>query len=191
MPTVFFDVDTQNDFLLPAGALYARGAEGIVAAVARLNRFAAANGIALISTTDAHAENDPEFRDWPAHCVAGTMGQLKPAETLLERRVALPSTPAPIELAQQIVIEKQHLDCFTNANLPALLERLSADRYVVYGVVTEVCVRMAAEGLLKTGKPVEIVTEAICSLDERNGSSALAALAARGALMTTVDRVAG
>lgn len=191
MPTVFFDVDTQNDFLLPAGALYARGAEGIVAAAARLNRFAAANGIALISTTDAHAENDPEFRDWPAHCVAGTMGQLKPAETLLERRVALPSTPAPIELAQQIVIEKQHLDCFTNANLPALLERLSADRYVVYGVVTEVCVRMAAEGLLKTGKPVEIVTDAICSLDERNGSSALAALAARGALMTTVDRVAG
>ena len=177
--------------MLPAGALYARGAEGIVAAAARLNRFAAANGIALISTTDAHAENDPEFRDWPAHCVAGTMGQLKPAETLLERRVALPSTPAPIELAQQIVIEKQHLDCFTNANLPALLERLSADRYVVYGVVTEVCVRLAAEGLLKTGKPVEIVTDAICSLDERNGSSALAALAARGALMTTVDRVAG
>jgi len=72
-----------------------------------------------------------------------------------------------------------------------LLERLSADRYVVYGVVTEVCVRMAAEGLLKTGKPVEIVTDAICSLDERNGSSALAALAARGALMTIVDRVAG
>ena len=31
----------------------------------------------------------------------------------------------------------------------ALLVELEADRYVVYGVVTEICVRIAAFGLLK------------------------------------------
>ncbi len=48
-----------------------------------------------------------------------------------------------------------------------LLARLHADRYVVYGVVTEICVRFAAFGLLKTGKPVEIVTDAVQALDEQ------------------------
>ncbi len=41
MKTVFFDIDTQIDFLYPAGSLYAPGAEAIVDRVAALNRFAA------------------------------------------------------------------------------------------------------------------------------------------------------
>src|SRR5689334_10348127 len=36
----FFDIDTQIDFLFPAGALYSPGAERIIEPVARLNRFA-------------------------------------------------------------------------------------------------------------------------------------------------------
>ena len=43
-------------------------------AVAALNRYAGAQGIPLISTVDAHTENDPEFQLWPPHCVAGTAG---------------------------------------------------------------------------------------------------------------------
>ena len=41
MTTVFFDVDTQNDFVLPAGALYVPGAERIILVAGRLNQFAA------------------------------------------------------------------------------------------------------------------------------------------------------
>ena len=108
MKTVFVDVDTQIDFLFPAGALYVPGAERLLPAIARLNHFAAAQGIPLISTADAHSENDPEFRQWPPHCVAGTTGQLKPAETLVG--------------AGQIIVEKQALDVFTNPDFPALLE---------------------------------------------------------------------
>lgn len=191
MKTVFFDIDTQNDFMLPAGALYAPGAELILPVVARLNSFAAAQGIPLLSTTDAHAENDPEFQSWPAHCVRGTLGQQKPLETLLERRAALPSSPADVVLAPQVLIEKQHLDCFANANLPSLLARLGAERYVVYGVVTEYCVRFAVEGLLKTGKRIEVVTDAVRTLSPQDGAFTLATLAAGGAHLTTVDRVAG
>jgi len=172
MKTVFFDVDTQLDFLYPAGALYVPGAESIVAEVASLNQYAAAHGIPVISTIDAHTENDPEFRDWPPHCVAGTAGQQKPAATLLEKRVTIsstriPNTPQDVEIceAQQILLEKQSVDCFTNPNLPALLERLEADRCVVYGVVTEICVKNAAMGLLKSGRQVTVVTDAVRSLD--------------------------
>ncbi len=167
MRTVFFDVDTQIDFLYPAGALYVPGAETIVDRVAALNKFAAANGIPVVSTMDAHTENDPEFRQWPPHCVVGTTGQQKPAATLLDRRVTVPATPCAGEVgdAQQIVLEKQSVDCFTNPNLPALLDRLGAERYVIYGVVTEICVKNAALGLLKTGRRVELVTDAVRSLN--------------------------
>src|SRR5579862_1208181 len=141
--TVFFDVDTQFDFLDPSGALYVPGAETIVNRVAALNQWAASHGIPVVSTMDAHAENDTEFRDWPPHCIAGTPGQRKPPATLLDKRVVVPNKPGlpETEFAQQILLEKQALDCFTNVNLNALLERFGAQRCVVYGVVTEICVR--------------------------------------------------
>lgn len=191
MSTVFFDVDTQIDFLYPAGALYVPGAEELLGAFARLAQYAAAQGIPVISTTDAHAENDPEFKHWPPHCVAGTQGQHKPACTLLEKRVVIPTMPSEyaIDGAQQIIIEKQALDCFTNPNLPGILARLNADRYVVYGVVTEYCVRSAALGLIKTGKPVVLVTDAIKSLSADDERSTIAEFKAAGGMLTTVEQL--
>lgn len=189
MKTVFFDIDTQIDFLFPAGALYVAGAEKLLPVLARLNRHAAAHQIPVISTMDAHAEDDPEFRQWPPHCVAGTHGQQKPAATLLEKRVAIPKCPGDygIDGAQQIIIEKQALDCFTNPNLPGVLERLSAERYVVYGVVTEYCVRCAAMALLKTGKPVEIVEDAIQSLNAQEAARTFEEFLASGGRLTKAE----
>jgi len=191
MKMVFFDIDTQIDFLYPAGALYVPGAEKLLPALARLNRYAAEHGIVVVSTTDAHAENDPEFRDWPAHCVVDTPGQQKPAQTLLDERVVIPTTPGEysIDGAEQIILEKQELDLFSNPNLPGLLERLNADRYAVYGVVTEYCVRCALLGLLATGKPVELVTDAIQSLDAEAARRTLAEFASGGGRLTTVAEV--
>ncbi len=193
MKTVFFDVDTQNDFMLPAGALYVPGAEEILPAVARLNRYAAAHRIPLISSTDAHAENDPEFRQWPPHCVAGTFGQQKAPETLLEPRVVIPTSPGNYSIAgaRQFIVEKQALDVFTNPNLTWLLAELNPDRYVVYGVVTEYCVRCAAMGLLQTGKRVEIVTDAVKSLDADDARKTLAEFQAAGGRLTTVEELCG
>ena len=172
MKTVFFDIDTQIDFVYPAGALYVPGAEKIVAAIAELNR----RSPLVISTMDAHSENDPEFQIYPHHCVAGTKGQQKPAATLLDNR-------------QQLILEKQKLDCFSNPRLTTLLSELGADRYVVYGVVTEICVRFAAFGLLKTGKRVEIVTDAVKALDHGAAEKMFAEFTAAGGRLTTIGEV--
>ena len=69
---------------------------------------------------------------------------------------------------RQIFLEKQKLDCFSSPRLLPLLLELNADRYVVYGVVTEICVRLAAFGLLNLRKPVELVIDAVRSLNERD-----------------------
>ena len=191
MRTVFFDVDTQIDFLYPAGALYVPGGETIVDRVAALNRYAAAHGIVVVSDMDAHAEDDPEFKTWPPHCVVETAGQQKPAATLLDKRVVVPNAPCEMKLesVEQVLLEKQTLDCFTNVNLPNLLERLAAERYVVYGVVTEICVKCAAWGLLKTGKRVELVTDAVRSLDESAAKQMMAEFTEAGGVLTTVAEV--
>jgi nicotinamidase/pyrazinamidase len=191
MKTIFFDIDSQLDFLYPAGALYVPGAERIVPTIARLNRYAAAHGIPVVSTTDAHAENDPEFQQWPPHCVAGTIGQHKAEATLLEKRLVVPNRDCALVLdcVQQIVVEKQHVDAFTARNLARLLETLAADRFVVYGVVTEICVLFAARGLLKYGKPVTIVTDAVAALTKEASDRALAEIRAAGGTLALASEV--
>jgi nicotinamidase/pyrazinamidase len=171
MKTVFFDVDTQIDFMYPAGALYVPGAESIIHSIARLNRIAPA----LISTADAHTEDDPEFRIYPPHCVAGTLGQHKPAATLVGQRI----------------VEKQALDCFSVPTLPALLSELGAGRYVVYGVVTEICVKYAAFGLLKTGARVDIVTDAVKALDPKAADQMFEEFRAAGGHLSSSEQILG
>jgi nicotinamidase/pyrazinamidase len=63
--------------------------------------------------------------------------------------------------AQQIILEKNELDLFTNVNLIPLLDRMDVTDCTVYGVLTEYCVQHAAIGLLKTGRKVRLVTNAI------------------------------
>jgi nicotinamidase/pyrazinamidase len=189
MRTVFFDIDTQIDFLFPAGALYAPGAEKIIGTVAKLNRHAAKHRIPVVSTMDAHSENDPEFHDWPHHCVVDTLGQQKPASLLLEKRVILPNAPSTVTLNDQILLEKQTFSALSNLNFAHLLDLLGAERYVVYGVVTEVCVKMAAFGLLETGKRVEIVTDAVCALNDENGAKTLAEFTALGGHLTQAGMI--
>ncbi|HLM97877.1 MAG TPA: isochorismatase family protein [Bryobacteraceae bacterium] len=191
MKLAFFDIDTQIDFLFPAGALYVPGAERLIPALSRLNHFAAAHGIPLVSSTCAHSEDDPEFRDWPPHCIAGTVGHLKPPETLLEKRAVINVAPGEyaIDGAQQILFEKNQLDITSSPNFQPLLNRLAADAYVVYGVVTEYCVRFAALALLATGKPVSLVTDAIQTLSAQASENTIREFTARGGRLTTVTNI--
>jgi len=192
MTTVFFDVDTQYDFMTPAGALSVPGAAKLIPVVAALNKWAWDHGIAVVSTMDAHAENDAEFKIWPAHCVAGTWGQSKPAATLHGGRAVTPNRDcAAISEAPQYLLEKQTNDCFTNVNLPALLGRLRADRYVVYGVVTEYCVKCALEGLLATGKRVAVVTDASETLSPADSKRTLDEFVRAGGDLARVAEIQG
>lgn len=184
---VHFDIDTQLDFMFPAGALHVPGAERLLPAIGRLNRQA---GV-VVSTMCAHGENDAEFKDWPSHCVFGALGQRKPAITLLDRPSMVTTQPGKVDIgdSRQILLQKQALDLFTNPNLPALLERLQAAEYVVYGVVTEYCVRFAALGLLATGRPVTLVADAICSLSAAASEATLNEFVSGGGRLATVSQV--
>lgn len=189
MSTVFIDIDSQLDFLYPAGALYVPKAERILPAIARLNRFAASHGIPVVCTTDAHAEDDPEFKIWPPHCVAGTWGQRKAESTLLDKRVVVPNRPELPDLsgAQQIIVQKQTVDVFLAPNLERVLDYLAADDCIVYGVVTEICVLYAVRGLLRRGRKVTVVRDAIETLKAADSERALAEMCSGGAILQRAD----
>jgi nicotinamidase/pyrazinamidase len=189
MKTIFFDVDTQLDFVFPAGALAVPGAENIVDNLDKLTRYAAAHSYQIISTADAHSENDPEFKVWKPHCVAGTVGQQKCAVTLLAQHQMLSGQLQDFFAVPQIIVEKQMLDCFTNPNLRPWLSLLTADRYVVYGVVSEDCVKRAALGLLETGAHVELVSDAIQSLNPAAEHTLIEEFGIRGGRVTTTATV--
>jgi len=191
--TVFVDVDTQLDFLYPAGALYVPRAERIVPALERLNRHAAAHGIPVLSTMDAHGEDDPEFQAWPPHCVAGTLGQHKAGATLLEKQVLIPNRDGAFSFdgAQQILLEKQTVDAFATRTLARVIHALGAERFVVYGVVTEICVLCAARGLLAAGKHVAVVSDAVKELHADEAARAYAEIRSLGGSVTTLSEVLG
>lgn len=179
---LYFDIDTQIDFMLPAGALYVPGAEKLLPRIAQLNHEAIGGGNRLISTTCAHDEDDAEFRDWPHHCVLGTVGQLKPAALLVGKTVTVPRQRAelPETIAGQILLEKSELDLFTNPNTEALIQALNPSECLVYGVVTEFCVRHCAMGLLDRGYKVTLIGDAIQSLNPAVADTFLKAFATRG-----------
>ena len=164
----YFDIDTQIDFVDPAGALYGKGSERVIPAVSELNRYAGEHGIPLISSMCAHTPDSQEFKVWPPHCIKGTPGQKKAPETILA------------EPAKQIIIEKDDLDLFTNPAVLPLLATLRIDECFVYGVFTEYCVKCAIMGLLKTGRKVSLVTRATAHLSEAAGESVIRDFVAAG-----------
>jgi len=190
---VFWEVDAQADFMLPGGKLYVPGAEKIIPNIQRLVNAATGAGVFLVSSGDAHPENDPEFQRFPPHCLRGTPGARVIPEGLTGDFVTIPNDssrkpPADLFRHAQVVIEKQTLDVFDNPHTSEVVERLGAGtEYVVFGVVTEYCVRCAAKGLLDRGRKVSIVKDAIETLKPDDGRRALNELQAAGARLITTD----
>jgi nicotinamidase/pyrazinamidase len=184
---VFWEVDTQKDFMLPGGKLYVPGAERLLPNIRKLTDAARQGRVFLVSHGCYHTKDDPEFATFPPHCVKGTAGAGFVREALAEKVVVVPNQPAatlPQNLSQyqQILLEKQTLDIFASLHADELVKRLDPDtQFVVFGVVTEFCVRFAAKGLLDRGRRVSVVQDAIETLNPLVGQRTISELQAGGA----------
>ena len=200
--TIFWEVDTQRDFMLPGGALYVPGAEKLIPNLNHLVEAARGDRVFLISSADAHSPNDPELRQWPPHCLKGSLGAQILSECQAERRLVVPNEasfalPADLRPYQQVTLEKNTLDVFDNPHTDALLTRLvqaglppfdSDPLFVVFGVVTEYCVQCAVEGLLHRGRRVAVVSDAIESLDAKKGEQIIDGWESRGVRLITTNQ---
>ena len=191
---VFWEVDTQVDFMLPGGKLYVPGAERLLPNIRKLTEAARQGHVFLVSHGCYHVEDDPEFDTFPPHCIKGTAGAEFVQEALTERVLTIPNEPThalPQDLSQhqQIHLEKQTLDIFESRHAAGLVERFHPEsEFVVFGVVTEYCVGFAAKGLLQRGRRVSVVQDAIETLKADEGQRAIAELRNLGARFITTQQ---
>ena len=203
---LFWDVDTQVDFMLQSGKLYVPGSEAIIPALRRLTDYAHGHGIRILASADDHVAGHRELSatpDWretfPEHCMRGTAGQQKiPASELHNPLVIEPAPEDPAALDRRVrahhgdlLFLKHWFDVFTNPNLLPALDALAPKRIVLYGVALDVCDKYAVEGLLRErpGLPLTVVTDAVRAIDPAAGSALLEAWRERGVRLATAAEI--
>jgi nicotinamidase/pyrazinamidase len=210
--TIFVDVDVQNDFCDPSGALYVNGSPN--ERFRALTAYAVAHKIPIVGSVDSHAwdawefaSNDyqgpngeaPNFAD---HCVKGTTGWLKLAGTLPTRFRFIPNVPdAPLDkiveelkqgATQAVYFEKEVYSLFVNPLAERFLQAFVGDatpEFIVYGVATDYCVKSAALGLVQRGYRTTLLTDAVAGITPEGTAAALVAMKAAGIKMATTSDI--
>lgn len=177
---IFWNVDTQYDFVEPDGKLYVTGAELLKPTWQKLTDLAKSKNIRVINTADYHLENSAELSKnadymttFPEHCMAGTKGaeyvkETKPEDAIVfdwKKEYDLSSPLLNFDAYRNIVIQKDAFDVFAGSPwTETILKTVNPEIVVVYGVTTNVCVDFAVQGLAKRVKKVMVVEDAIKEL---------------------------
>lgn len=162
--TIFWDVDTQFDFMQPTGKLYVPGAETIIDKISAVRKFAFDNGCSMIADIDWHSLDDeeisasPDFKHtFPPHCMAGEPGSERvgylgnvPIGYIEIDKMSDDSLKKLVDKYQfHIVIKKESIDAFDNPNTDRLLKLIKPETVVVFGVALDFCVYYVLRGLAK------------------------------------------
>ena len=172
--------------------------------MAQLVEAARASGVVHVASCDQHELSDPEISaepdydtTWPPHCLLGTRGAEKIAETKQLDPLPLPLVPLPRGILQdllagrrEIVIPKKHYDPFTNPNTENLLDMLDPDEILLFGVATDICDDAAVRALLRRGRRIAFVEDASRGVDESRVAACLTAWRDAGVRFTTAGEAA-
>jgi nicotinamidase/pyrazinamidase len=201
---ILWDVDTQVDFIEPGGKLYFPGAEEARPAMARLVEAAREAGVVHVASCDQHELSDPEISQepdydttWPPHCLLGTRGAEKIAETKQLDPLPLPLVPVPAATMKglladrrEVLVPKKQYDPFTNPNTENLLDMLDPDEILLFGVATDICDEAAVRALLRRGRRIVFVEDASRGVDESRVAACLASWRDAGVRLTTAGEAA-
>ena len=173
--TIFYDINTQRDFILHDGKFHLEGAENLVPKWKAITDLARDQKVKIVCSVDCHLRGDTQLKSWggpyPDHCMAGTTGQQKIAETvplnplMLENREYTPDEIQKIlDHEGEIVFRRQQFEKLAdNPHLSAIL-RLVLRPYqdiVMYGVYTEACVAREITALIGVGPKLHLITDAV------------------------------
>ena len=157
--TALIVVDMQNDFANPKGALFVKTAPETIPNIKKLLEKARNKGVKIIYTQDWHSKDDPEFKIWGVHAVAGTWGaeivdELKPSE-------------------EDTVIKKLRYDAFYGTSLEHILRLHNIQNTVIVGTVANICVLHTAGSAALRWFNVVVPVDGISALTEFDYKAAL------------------
>lgn len=126
-------VDMVNGFV-NFGNLADKNINRIVPNCVKMVETAIKNGDRIVAFKDCHTKDDPEFKDYPEHCLKGTeeselVDELKPYEKFMT------------------VIEKPTTNGFKTKEFRELIKKESFDAVVVAGCCTDICVANFLESM--------------------------------------------
>jgi len=176
---LFWNVDTQFDFMNPNGKLYVPGSEEILPVLKYITSLAREKNIQVVNTADHHYPDAKELSDtpdfiktFPPHCMANTDGADYMKETQPEspfvvqwdRGYSGEEIKSLLSIRNKVVL-KDVFDVFEgNPNTKNLVKHLAPQKVFVYGVTTNVCVDCAVCGLAEMGIQVYVIENAIKEL---------------------------
>ncbi len=192
---IFFDVDTQYDFMRKDGKLYVPDAEKVIPNLKKITEFAKRKKVNVIATGDAHKISDWEIasKTFPPHCMQGSKGQKKIKETKLSNIKIVPNKKLSNNQLKKFLqsdrlwIFKQKYDAFSNPNLKSILKGVK--KAYVYGVATDYCVKAAVFGLRKIGVETFVIKDAIKPVFKKNEKRDLSLFRKKGAKFLTTSQL--
>lgn len=203
MDTLFWDVDTQFDFMMPEGRLYVPGAEKIIEMVSDVRRLALDSGFSMMADIDWHSADDPEisqtpdFKEtFPPHCMAdqpgservGYLGKV-PISYVETSEAGVAELHKLVEKEPfHIVIKKSTLDVFENPNTGKLVDLIRPRQVAVFGVALDFCVSCVLRGLVKyDGIAVTLLRDATKGLGAKPEEEIFAEFEKIRVQVTTLD----
>ena len=155
-------VDMVNDFCKPGGAMVLPGYERLVGPQLQVIKAARAADIPVIWVHDAHRANVRQDREWlkrSPHCVDNTWG-VEIIDDLGAR-------------ADEIHVTKRRYSSFFQTDLDLTLKDLQVTQIVVFGVVTNICVRSTVHDAFFNGYEVVVPRDCCAATGPREQESSL------------------
>jgi nicotinamidase/pyrazinamidase len=184
--TALVVVDVQNDFADPAGSLFVRGGDEVVARVNDEIQRASDGGAFVIYTQDWHPPSTPHFAKdggvWPVHCVADTWGaELHPGLIVAGPSVRKGSNGE--DGYSGFTMRDPETGEDRPTALEALLRRCGVTQVVAAGLATDYCVRGTVLDARRLGFETVVLTDAVAAVElaPGDGARALSEMGAAGA----------
>lgn len=175
-------VDMLNDFVNSTGSLYVKNSEKIIEPIKNILDAARIIGAQVVYVCDWHEENDPEFENWPKHCVKNTWGSEIIDELMPKRQGGGNGFIANNQKVPDLVIHKNQLSAMTSFHFRTWLNEWTylsrkgihkEPQYIyIVGVATEYCVKSLAIDLLHSQTNpfrVHVVSDCIEGVDLKKG----------------------
>ena len=185
---IFFDINTQYDFMHKDGKLYVPEAEKIIPNLQKITLFANKSKVSIVATIDLQKTK----LEIPPNFMAN--GYKKIPETKLPNNKAIPNKKLNNEQLKNLLekydifrIFKQKLDVFSNPNTKKLLNNVK--RAYVYGVATDYCVKAAVLGLREMGVETYVIKDAIKPVFKKNEKKYLSLFRKKGAKFLTTSEL--
>jgi len=209
MKKIFWNVDTQHDFMREKGEYVGKlpvpGAQEIEKKLSELTKYARENKFKIINTADWHNKNSKEFSDnpdykttFPSHCIEGTKG----AEFVEATRPINPYiidwkknnfSENKLKESMEVILYKDAFNIFEgypeSPHADKVINIIKPENVVVYGVATNVCVNFAVRGLLERKVNVYVPLDAIKELPGCPLEQTLNLWKKEGAIFTTVEDI--